>query len=66
VLHELLRVPPETGLADPGACIHRAREIRDAYRRLDRTQLSADEVLEIKFASLYWRHRVVSDTGRCA
>ncbi len=61
MLHELLRIPPETGLTDPDGCTQRAREIRDGYRRLDRTRIKADEILELKFASLYWRHRVVSE-----
>lgn len=59
--HELLRIPPRAGLTDPRAWSARAREIREAYLQLDRVRMDADQVLELKFAGLYWRHRVVSD-----
>lgn len=60
VLHELLRAPPEGGPGAPDACVERAREIHDCYMCLDRGQIGADQVLELKFASLYWRHNLLS------
>lgn len=62
MLNELLRAPPEGGgLGSPDACLERTREIHDTYRRLDRGQLGADRVLELKFAALYWRHKLLSN-----
>jgi hypothetical protein len=59
VPHELLRISP-AGLSSPEACLERARELRVAYRRLDRGQVDAARILEIKFAHLYWRHRLLT------
>lgn len=58
MLNELLRVPAEGG---PAAWLERAREIHDTYTQLDRGQIGADRVLELKFAALYWRHRLLSN-----
>lgn len=60
MLHELLREPLDTCLSTAGACLDRARTIRDAYRRLNRAQLGADQLLELKFACLYWRRELLS------
>lgn len=57
---------PETGPADPGVCAERARIVHDSYKRLDRRGLGADEILELKFATLYWRHKLLSGLGESA
>ncbi len=63
---ELHRVLPETGLDSPEACAERARIVHDSYKRLDRRELGADEILELKFATLYWRHKLLSGLGESA
>jgi len=60
VLHNLLRTPADADRDPPGALVERARQVRETYLGLDRRQAGADQVLEIKFAALYWRHRLVS------
>lgn len=60
MLNELLRLPAHAGLGDPGACAERARRIHDDYRCLDRPRVGADEILELKFASSYWRYTLLS------
>lgn len=58
VLWELLRGP---GNGDPDAAAERVRAIRESYAGLDRRQIGAQQVLELKFAALYWRHRLAAD-----
>lgn len=60
MLHELLREPLDACLDTPEDCRERARAIRDAYTSLNRQELGADRVLEIKFAGLHWRHKLLN------
>lgn len=59
MLQEQLREPLEHFLGSPDACLNRARGIHDAYTRLDRSRAGADEVLELKLATLYWRRELL-------
>ena len=64
MLHKLLQEPPETGLDDPEACLERVQAVHDGYRRLNREQAGADQVRELKFASLYWRRQLLARLSR--
>jgi len=59
VLHELLGEPLEACLASPRACRERARALREAYTSLNREGLGARRILELKFAAIHWRHRLL-------
>ncbi len=60
MLTELLHEPLEASVADPAACLERARQIREAYASLNREQVGAAQLLEFKFASLYWRRTLLA------
>ncbi|HSH42654.1 MAG TPA: YiiX/YebB-like N1pC/P60 family cysteine hydrolase [Arenicellales bacterium] len=61
MLHDLLRAPAGTGNPPSDALAGQARQLRRAYLALDRRRAGADQVLELKFAALHWRHRLVSE-----
>lgn len=56
----LLHEPIEADLADPAACLERVRQVRETYRSLNREQVGAAQLLELKFASLHWRTRLLA------
>lgn len=60
MLDELLREPPKTCLTDPDTCLAMVRQIRDSYKLLDRVQVGAEQILELKFATQYWRRSLLS------
>jgi len=60
VLHELLSASPDAVFGTPEACLAHVHAVRDAYTALDRGALGADRSLELKFAALHWRRRLIS------
>lgn len=59
-LDHLLHEPLEACLDSGEACLEHVRAIGRAYRQLQRARLGADRVLDLKFACLYWRRRLLS------
>ena len=60
MLNELLHESPDACLTDPDACLAHVRQVRDSYKLLDRERIGAERILELKFATLYWRRNLLS------
>lgn len=58
-LDDLLREPVEASLGDPTACLERAQRIGNFYTGLNREETGADRLLELKFATLFWRRELL-------
>lgn len=64
MLGELLREPLPTVLETPDACLDRVRRVRESYRLLNREQVGASELLELKFATILWRQNLLARLSR--
>ncbi|MBS1270496.1 MAG: hypothetical protein MAG794_01453 [Gammaproteobacteria bacterium] len=60
MLDELLREPLEISLSASGTCLERVQQIRESYRSLNRSELDAEQLLELKFANLHWRRKLLA------
>ncbi|MGA8262051.1 MAG: YiiX/YebB-like N1pC/P60 family cysteine hydrolase [Arenicellales bacterium] len=63
MLSELLREPLESALSGPDTCLERARQVGESYRLLNREQVGAADLLELKFASMNWRRNLLARLG---
>jgi len=64
-LTNLLKQPIETKINDSSACLRWVREINDTYLGLERDKISADKIVQLKFAMILWRSALLDRLIEC-
>ena len=65
MLINLLRQPIQAKISDSSDCLDWICEINDTYRDLKRGEIGADKSVQLKFALIFWRSKLLNKLIEC-
>ena len=65
MLKDLLRQSTGTMTADPDECLEWIHKINVRYLELQRSSIAAEEIVRLKFATGFWRSRLLGKLLDC-